>query len=1563
MFNSTNSLIPLELKSAIVRDPIIVKLDTLVIDAIAQMSSVRAVCDTTKIDELHLDARSSCVLVVDDGRLVGILTERDVVRLCAQQRHLENLRIGDVMIHPVIALEESEFTDFFFAVNLLQQYHIRHLPILDEQGQVVGLLTNESLRQSSSFTNILRLRLACEVMTREVICAAPDSSLLAIAQLMTANRVSSVIIVEPGGNPDKTVNIPVGIVTEGDIVQFQSLGLNLANHTAQTVMSTPIFTVKPDDSLWTIQQIVEQRLIRRLVVTGVEGELLGIVTQTTLLQALNPLELYKLAEFLEKKVVQLETEKVQLLEARNVELEQQVAARTNALNKKVEQAQLVSDIAMQIRSSLSLQTILDTTVAQVRQLLNCDRVTILRLEADGKAIVVAESTNSSLSVLGERVEDTCFQQDYQELYRQGRIRVVSDIYQMEMAECHREMLQNLQIRAKILVPLLCDDQLWGLLNVTESHEPREWQQSEIELIEALSVHLEIALHQATTHQKLQEELSDRQQAELTLQKLVNGTAAVTGDDFFHALVRHIAEALDVPYAIVSELVDNKLHTLGFWANRTLEPEIIYDPNCTPCESSLKYGEFYCDNQVQTSFPDDLDLVRMQAESYVGIALKDDLGKIIGNLCILHRQPLSQTKRNQAIAILQVFAARAAAELQRQAATEALHRLNQDLEIRVEQRTQEIQARKAELRRISDRLSLALKSGAIGCWEWDIAENTILWDERMHELYGIAPQPDSCLTYEVWANRLHSDDRNSTENLIQQAVLGQAEYDTEFRVVHFDNSIHYIKATGVVVRDEQGNPQKMIGVHFDISDRKRAELALQSSEMRFRRIFDSHVVGMIFADFQGRVIDTNEHFLEMVGYTREELNAGAMNWHAMTPPEHVPADFAAMEHLMQHGEIDPWEKEYYRKDGSRIPVLLGAALLPDSENQTICVVVDMSKQKAALQEREKAEKRLQQQARHKQLLWNITQTIRQSLDIHEILATVTQQVKDVMQCDRVIVFRLFADGRSQIAEEAVAAEFPSLKNLGWQNEVWSQEILDCYWKGKPRIVPDVMDDIWTHCLVEYSREGQIQSKVVAPILQEVRNQNHRWVAPWSNNKLWGILVIHACQEKRVWKDSEAQLLQQIANQVAIAIQQASLFEQLQQELAERQQAETKLTEANQQLAFSNQELARATRLKDEFLANMSHELRTPLNAILGMTEGLQDAVFGTINEQQRKALQTIERSGSHLLELINDILDVAKIEAGQIELDCTSVSVASLCQSSLAFIKQQALQKRIQLEIKLQPKLPELLVDERRIRQVLINLLNNAVKFTPTGGQITLEVNKIASEITASNTEENFLQIAVRDTGIGISAADINKLFKPFIQIDTALNRQYVGTGLGLALVKRIVELHGGRVGLTSELGVGSCFTIELPYNPASCFSANLQPRTTLELDSATADPGVSLAPTILLVEDNEANISTVSSYLSAKGYCIILAYNGQEAIDQAKMHQPDLILMDIQMPGMDGLEAIAKIRQDPQLLETPIVALTALTMAGDRDRCLEAGANDYLSKPVKLKQLSTTIQQLLTHHK
>jgi PAS domain S-box-containing protein len=408
-----------------------------------------------------------------------------------------------------------------------------------------------------------------------------------------------------------------------------------------------------------------------------------------------------------------------------------------------------------------------------------------------------------------------------------------------------------------------------------------------------------------------------------------------------------------------------------------------------------------------------------------------------------------------------------------------------------------------------------------------------------------------------------------------------------------------------------------------------------------------------------------------------------------------------------------------------------------------------------------------------------------------------------------------------------------------------------------------------------------------------------------------------------------------------------------DISDRKQAEL-------QLQQTNAELLRANRLKDEFLATMSHELRTPLNAILGMSEALKEQVFGPITERQLKALTTIERSGSHLLELINDILDLAKIESGQLELDYQPTDINLLCKSSLTFIKQQALVKRIALTTTIPPDLPQLLVDERRIRQVLINLLNNAVKFTPEGGQVNLAVSwqQQFNLDVGGALPHNYIHIAVTDTGLGIAPEHIDRLFQPFIQIDSALNRQYEGTGLGLALVKKIVELHRGRVGLTSELGVGSCFSIELPSAPIELVPiVSITPAPTESILSAP----LTIRPhSILIVEDNEANISTISSYLAANGYHLTIATNGLAAIELTQSARPDLILMDIQMPGMDGIAAIHAIRSNPESLDISIVALTALAMEGDRERCLAAGANEYISKPIKLKQLLTTIQQLLT---
>ncbi|NEO28404.1 MAG: CBS domain-containing protein [Kamptonema sp. SIO4C4] len=314
-----------ELQSAIIRHPLIASPETRVIDAIAQMSGVQSCRQLAQTPVQSLDPPSnrhdSCVLVVDAGEVLGILTERDVVRLGARQQPLEQFSLRQVMAHPIITLPESDFTDLLTVLNLFQQHSIRHLPILNEHQALVGLVTQESLRHICRPIDLLRLRLVSEVMTHQVVCATPDDSLLTIARQMAEHRISSVVIVKSQETDSRT---PLGILTERDIVQCQVLGFNLDQYKAKQVMSTPLFTVQATDSLWTVQQAMQENFIRRMVVTGEAGELQGIVTQTNLLNALNPLELYNLTKVLEEKVARLEAENISLLQNRAVELEQQV---------------------------------------------------------------------------------------------------------------------------------------------------------------------------------------------------------------------------------------------------------------------------------------------------------------------------------------------------------------------------------------------------------------------------------------------------------------------------------------------------------------------------------------------------------------------------------------------------------------------------------------------------------------------------------------------------------------------------------------------------------------------------------------------------------------------------------------------------------------------------------------------------------------------------------------------------------------------------------------------------------------------------------------------------------------------------------------------------------------------------------------------------------------------------------------------------------------------------------------------------------------------------------------
>ncbi|EIJ43144.1 PAS domain S-box [Beggiatoa alba B18LD] len=404
-------------------------------------------------------------------------------------------------------------------------------------------------------------------------------------------------------------------------------------------------------------------------------------------------------------------------------------------------------------------------------------------------------------------------------------------------------------------------------------------------------------------------------------------------------------------------------------------------------------------------------------------------------------------------------------------------------------------------------------------------------------------------------------------------------------------------------------------------------------------------------------------------------------------------------------------------------------------------------------------------------------------------------------------------------------------------------------------------------------------------------------------------------------------------------------------AERTLLTKRVMERTKELSTANAKLAYALRAKDEFLAAMSHELRTPLNAILGMSEGLQEQVYGELNTKQLKSLHTIEESGRHLLSLINDILDLAKIEAGKLKLEMNTLSIEQVCQSSVRMIKQAALKKRIKVSLQFTDTNLLMFGDERRIKQILVNLLSNAVKFTPEDGTIGLDVH--------TNIEKRTIQIVVWDTGIGIATEDYPLLFQPFAQLDSSLSRKFSGTGLGLSLVKRFVEMHGGKIEIESQVGIGSRFTVSFPWRllvetPATDFLPD-----SLNKNRVREYGQREKAPLVLIAEDNEENLDTMARYLSARGYRLLTARNGLEALEQTKNQHPDVILMDIQMPVMDGLEATRQIKAEQTTKMIPIIAITALAMPGDREWCLQAGVDEYLSKPVSCRQLLMTIETLI----
>jgi PAS domain S-box-containing protein len=839
---------------------------------------------------------------------------------------------------------------------------------------------------------------------------------------------------------------------------------------------------------------------------------------------------------------------------------------------------------------------------------------------------------------------------------------------------------------------------------------------------------------------------------------------------------------------------------------------------------------------------------------------------------------------------------------------------------------------------------------------------------------------------------------------------------ELTYIRKDGSRFPAVVSVTALRDAEGAIIGYLLIGTDNTARKQAEAALLKAGALQSAIFNSANFSSIATDEKGVIQIFNVGAERMLGYAAAEVmnkitpadisdpqeviaRAKALSIELSTP---ITPGFEALVFKASRGIEDIYELTYIRKDGSRFAAVVSVTALRSDDGGIIgylLIGTDNTARKQVEEERKKLDQRLRDQQFYTRSLIESNIDALMTTDPLGIISDVNKQMEALTGSTR---------------DELIGAPFK-----------------------------------------DYFTDPERAEAGIKLVLDEKKVSNYELTARARDGK-----ETFVSYNATTFYDRDRRLQGVFAAA---------------RDVTEQKAAEVALRHAHDGLSRANAELDQAGRLKDEFLANMSHELRTPLNAILGLSEALLEQVAGPLNVRQTKSVTTISTSGAHLLALINDILDLSKIESGMLELNPDSVNLREFCESCLLFVRTQATHKSISVDFEYDGSGDKFSADPKRLKQILVNLLTNAVKFTPAGGRIGLTVAVLAAQ--------EVVRFTVWDTGIGIAPENERKLFRAFTQIDSGLTRAQEGTGLGLALVAKLVELHGGSVALESELGKGSRFIVTLPQlavqprsrDPAGPMGSDLRacrralvieddptsgaivmnyltelgltavlhargddaaetvlreqpdiilldvqlpgdsgwvvltrlksnprtrhipvavisvvdeparsralgairhftkPITRAQLssflqrdeaaDSRTLAPAESSAvpagPSILLAEDNDANIQTMGGYLEDKGYTMHYALNGVLAVKLARELVPALILMDIQMPVMDGLAAIREIRADLTLKSIPIVALTALAMPGDRERCLAAGASDYMTKPVSLKALAELVRSLM----
>jgi PAS domain S-box-containing protein len=856
---------------------------------------------------------------------------------------------------------------------------------------------------------------------------------------------------------------------------------------------------------------------------------------------------------------------------------------------------------------------------------------------------------------------------------------------------------------------------------------------------------------------------------------------------------------------------------------------------------------------------------------------------------------------------------------------------------------DISARKAaeEARLLNlERLSPALEAAQAGTWEWDLRTGQNVWSDELWQLYGL--QRHSCEpSYEAWRQSIHPDDRPNAEQSVQAAAAIGTKLNAEWRVRDPDGTQRWLASRGRPIRDAAGNVVRYIGIVFDITEPKAAELALRESEENYRVLMESLDSMVATVDYAGTVLYLNDVAAKQLGHSAGELIGKTMQ--DLFPEPAASRQLENLRRVMREDRGMVIESEVMVQGQLR---WYRTMLVPihDQDGHVIAAMVNStdihdlkSTQQALLELNQTLEERVRERTAEVQDLYDNAPVGYHSLDAHSNFLMVNQTELNWLGYTREeLIGRPALDLVSTASLPHFLATFPVFRQRGWQKDL---ELEFCRKDGTtlPVLVnaTAVYDTDGNYVLSRSTlfdntarkqyegalRESEEQNRLLfeeapdATILfdhtghvlrtnhaaQVLTGYSHAELAgrTWDEMGLlspeqWGVFgaaIVQALLLRNSFATTEFQVkhadgaMRTIAARV-FALKLAGrphLLTTLHDITVEKQAAET--------LRLANAEMMKAVRAKDEFLATMSHELRTPLNGILTVSEAIQEGLYDPLTDKQAARLSTVRESGEHLLNLINDILDVSKAESGRMELQLETFDLRNLIDAALRLITPQATKKSLRLTTTFDSELGTIAADERRIKQMLVNLLSNAVKFTPEGGKVGLEITR--------EQGGEAIRFTVWDTGIGIPADKIHELFQPFVQIDSSLSREYTGTGLGLALVSRLANLHGGSVGVESVEGKGSRFWFIIPViqivNEAGAPVAGA-----CMADSDTPQEPVEAPQRALVIEDSVLAADHLAAYLRELNTEVVIHPHGRDAVRIARETKPDVILLDILLPDTSG---------------------------------------------------------------